>query len=304
MGLWKIIILVTGVLVFIITFIVHWKKLYTNTKLSFLFTFIFLVIGPILTDSLIDSTPPDYYLKNRPYLEPVVKVEELNYPGAKFSFEITNIGKLPAEDIMMTYITPNKRTLEFDLPYQRQLSPNGGTMTEFIDGVKGDTFNDGLNVFRLFINYKSVINGNEKKFKSEFFFQVNFHKNLKNPIVYSSAIREEGKFTPQEQLNIIDVENQLFKDSGSYRFIFNEKKLKLNSVTAFAVSKKWKLVYERKSRTLILLELLGDGKTELISQYKFIDEVSKQKDVVIVWTLENVTLYCNGKQLSKKHFQT
>jgi len=101
--------------------IVNRKELSIEAKISTILAIILFSIPYIHNNIFPAPSSPDYFAKNRPYLEPKLIVRTEDWPKIRFSCEITNSGLLPAENIRYFFFTPYMKADVTNLSDRRHL---------------------------------------------------------------------------------------------------------------------------------------------------------------------------------------
>ena len=169
---------------------------------TILASLLFLLINLFLTP----NKDPDYYLKNRPYLEIKLVVENSDNESFNYYYLVKNTGQLPAEDINFTFVSPVVKGSELEPSTHRILSPNGGEM-KYVPNPLKTKFKDlkSFNKFVLIISF-------EAKIKDETKYFVSTYKNIIPSDVrdgiytYDECTLEERKIEPEEKLGIMEYD--------------------------------------------------------------------------------------------------
>jgi hypothetical protein len=185
----------------------------------------FKFIAPILVSllflllSLFFSTDkdPDYFQKNRPYLEIKLVIENSDSEGFHYYYLIKNIGQLPAENINFTFLAPSVKGTELIPPVQRMLAPNGGEMKYMPQPLKMKIEElKEFNSFVLIISYNAKIKGEIKYFTATYRNIVPINISDGN-YTYDEYTLEEKVFAANDKMEKIEffkIEENLSRFQG------------------------------------------------------------------------------------------
>jgi len=192
--------------------------------LSIILVFVAVIFGFLLSSFYIKRVSPDYITLNQPYLEAKMVVQELDNGKLEGSFNIFNMGNLPAKDVYFDIESEYSLNYEIlpDYNPRRNLGPRN-EMTYYPRPFTLDyIFKDSISIhFELSAYYTSVIQEREIYFKTTFTFDIpakNFYAGIFN-YSYKNTF-EEKRITDIFLLDSLRISKELEIPVGSYTLTF------------------------------------------------------------------------------------
>ncbi len=174
------------------------------------------LIGYLLKYWLEPNECPDYFLLNRPYLEP--KLLLLAGIDKRPVFLIRNNGKLPAHNLSLAVVRSEVKYGEGTLTIPKELAPNGEM--EFVPPFLRDkTEMDGNTT--LYIMYTAEVSGKKKCFRDNFDFVINTRPERPSSHSYRIANREEISTSEKELQDLLSIGPTLDGDIGTFVFMYS-----------------------------------------------------------------------------------
>ena len=143
--------------------------------------------------------PPDYITLHRPWLNTELVVSDFRDASFKLSYEITNIGKLPAESMRLVFASPHMSNFSQNSEITPFFIAPGASITfEPNYPLRFETQHLGLfSFFTLAIDYQTTIAGTKRSFRSAFEVNVKTDEIKEGRLRPSGVFNAEGQFTNQ-----------------------------------------------------------------------------------------------------------
>lgn len=206
---WSPSILLILLIILLVVFLLVLNKLQsgedkTKIILSLVAALIVCATGILWPHLMPKENPADYVSQNRPYLSAQLHIYNADSDGFNWQFILKNVGRLPAERLVLGCAADGMMLAEFMVPPpgKRELSPS----TEMKFGpppIKSRVAPDGFDSFRLVAYYEATIEGQPKYF-CYYFKTILPARDVKNGL-YSGEITFDhpGKLRPKEMLSLL-----------------------------------------------------------------------------------------------------
>ena len=245
---------------------------------------------------------PDYERINRPYIEPKLLIWKVSHNKYKFKLKVSNVGKLPATDIISIINTTYFASADIEPIVSKHLS-NGATME-----INPNPFYfemppyDKWFSMNLIIMYRGDIRGDINNYRSSYAFKI-FKEDMKDgEYNYATFEHEKGEMSKEEQINYSGASKMIETEEGSIAFTFNEEDYKGNDISYIIKTKTKVILYNRIGRFVKFLYIynIPTKRRAIIPWIKLdIDKNRIEHTVAITWGRNRIGMTVDGN--SKDH---
>ena len=142
--------------------------------------------------------PPDYITLHRPWLNSVFVVSDFRDESFRLSYEIVNIGKLPAERMRLMFASPYMSEVENLPPWPRFIAPGASITHEPNFPLRFKTQHlQPFNSFVLAVEYHATVAGTKRSFLFESEVYLTKEEIKEGRFKPSAVSNTEGRFTSQ-----------------------------------------------------------------------------------------------------------
>ena len=255
------------------------------------FGIIVLIISMSWQYGLKEKNPSYYALLHRPYLEPVISISINEESKFTSEFAVSNLGKLPARNIISVTKSPWFSSDEIEPPLPRELvsgarmviSPKSGPITFPIDT------NSSIDLILL---YEADIDGNTHQYQSTYRYEFSAGPIDTGNYGYVSSRHTEGTLSAREPIDLASarIMNEL---EGTVYFEGNDSEQNRIYNSIFLKSKKKTIMYNPGVKKLSLYHIIDQGRAYLINvQVKNPCDLDK---VAITFRNERISLTFDGE---------
>jgi len=235
----------------------------------------------------------DHVTLNRPYLVPILKLSESKTGNMDISYLVENTGNYTATEVMFICSAPGFKSADCIPREFREIAP--GSKIKYTPSSIPLKLNELESIFEfeLVIIYKSIIAGTCKSYKSSYLFSV-ASNNFEGDDHYSiSAQHTEGFLTPEEQLQIINLNESLNEPEGTHYFEFVEKEQNQSMLSILVNGGNKVLYYDPIQRLLVYVIHNNQGNAFIL--VKLLEDISRDYHKVLIrWNLDDAALAVDG----------
>lgn len=142
--------------------------------------------------------PPDYITLHKPWLDPALVISEYRDESFRLAYEIANVGKLPAEEMRLMFVSSEMRKLDKSIRSPRSIAP-GASITYEPNPLRfGTKYLAPVSHFTLAVDYYSTVAGARRSFRSVFDVSLRREEIKEGRLKPSAVLNAEGQFTDQD----------------------------------------------------------------------------------------------------------
>jgi len=140
--------------------------------------------------------PPDYITLHRPWLNAEVLISDYHDEAFRLLYEISNLGKLPAESMRLIFASSTMSRLDQSILEPRSIAPGASIFFEPNSPFRFETQRlKPFNSFILAIDYHARVAGTQRYFQSRFEMQVRIEDLKEGRLKPSAVPHADGPFT-------------------------------------------------------------------------------------------------------------
>ena len=252
--------------------------------------------GYLLKYLLEPNDSADYFLLNRPYLEPRLEFAPLT--NATPVFAIRNNGKLPAKDLSFALVSPQGSIGEGFCLVPKELSPGGEMVFSSPYTVLMYELAGNISLYAM---YSSQIRGRTRYFRDRFDFAVAGDAERSSAVTYRLANREEASTSQDDLMDIMGIRSALDRDVGTYAFWYHLPTNVLDRPFLLFSSPSKALIYDQRAKTLTFEKYPQKRIPGVVEYWSVVlpQDMSGWHHYAIVWSNISVRLHVDGQSLGE-----
>jgi hypothetical protein len=167
-------------------------------RITAILSVLFPSLGLILQTFKPTQLPPDYVSLHQPWLEADLIVSDLREATFRLSYEIRNIGKLPAEKLQLFDVSPISRAIDRGIIFPKHLAPGASIIHEPTALAWESHRLPPVPRFTLGINYSAQVGETRRDFRAVFGNHLRIKELKEGRYKPVALIQEEGAFSDEE----------------------------------------------------------------------------------------------------------
>jgi hypothetical protein len=194
-----------------------WSELDATSRTLLSIGFVLALLNVVLDKFLPPPPPRDYEKQNRPYLEPVLVLDEVTDDGIRCHYLLQNIGRVPCEEIVFARKEPGMSAVDPHRGNERDLAPAGVMELPCFraEGVAKIKPGDRL---ELHASYHARVYGEQRHYSVKFRFLLPSSCSPGQQLNCLSATRQDRDMSFRGLASAVGADENLLSENGTVTF--------------------------------------------------------------------------------------